>query len=155
MLLIQAWLLSYESESNFLVHGEGEDAAHGVEHLQLDGLRALRVNVVDEELIDDASIDHELQSFIVFLDLLYQVLRIPLDLGSLSLALRHLVLESLAFTLEGHDLVLKRDGLAELVLHAANLCLQRTEELFVFEPLSIETPRGMIMLLLLLLQGSL
>lgn len=123
--------------------------------MQLDSLGALRVHIVDEELIDNASIDHELQSFIFLLDFFDQVLRVTLDLGPLGLTLRYLLLECLALSLEGHNLVFKGDGLTEFVLHASNLGFQGAKELFVFEALSIETPRRMIMLFLLLLQSPL
>lgn len=123
--------------------------------MQLDSLGALRVHIVDEELINNASIDHELQSFIVLLYLFDQVLRVTLNLGPLGLTLRYLLLECLALSLEGYNLVLKGDGLTEFVLHASNLGFQGAKELFVFEALSIETPRRMIMLFLLLLQGPL
>jgi len=60
--------------------------------LQLDSLGALRVCVVDEELINDTSIDHELKSLIILLDFFDQVLSIALDFGPLCFTLCYLLL---------------------------------------------------------------
>ena len=80
-------LLSQEAKCLLLFDCEGKDLTHGLKHLDLNLLWALAVHKVDKKLIDNPSVYHELQSFIVFLDPFKELMRISLDLLSLGFTL--------------------------------------------------------------------
>ena len=76
-----------EPEGLLLLHSEGEDLRHGLQHLRLHRLGRGWVRVVDQELVDQPTVHHELEGLTIFLDLTDQFMCLPLYLQSFILAL--------------------------------------------------------------------